>query len=514
MGNGARKPVLHLNARAHAEECKSALRWNDEEVKGLRRLVGICWSSATRERCSSMHKRRIDTFLLTCVLLVLSTRSICAADNSLLVGAAKVDATKWASLPPVTPKYDHQIVYVRAIVIDNGATRAALISIPGSNFDWPAISKAVTSELNCPSSQIVISATHAHSYSAKPVSALTDSVMEAVRQAKGKLQPARIGFGTGRSYLNVNRDAFNETTGKWGQSGNLDAASDKTVAVVKFETPSHELIAAYVNYAMHPINAYTLGITTGDFPEAMSRYIEKAFGDAPIVAFALGAAGDQNPLYLRSSTNAMASRAGNKITGFELDRETSEGPLRVTDSQGKPVVTRPADPKVVDALFRFIESEAQILGEEAIRVMTTTSETTTEASITGAEKVINCPGRKRTNGDKLDPNTREGIEGIYVDAPPVEMPVGVLRIGTVAVALVGDEPYSLIGEKVKRAAPLANTIVVSLANAKGNTGYIPDDASYGHLTFQVLNSTLKQGCAEKALVNTIRDLEQQTLGER
>jgi hypothetical protein len=106
--------------------------------------------------------------------------------NALRVGAAKVDVTK-NSIMPVNPnpKYDHERVYVRAVVIDNGATRAALISVPGSssNYDWPAMSKGVSAELNCPVENIVLSGTHSHSYRSDPAR-LAQAVVETVRQAK------------------------------------------------------------------------------------------------------------------------------------------------------------------------------------------------------------------------------------------------------------------------------------------------------------------------------------------
>jgi hypothetical protein len=436
------------------------------------------------------------------------------AESTLRVGAAKVDVTRWSSLPAVTPKYENERVNVRAIVIDNGTTRAALISVPGSDFNWPEISKQVSAELNCPVEHILVSATHSHSYNTARIDPnaasqdpLTLAVVEAVKQAKAKLEPARMGFGTGKAYLNVNRDTIMPETRKWGQFSNLDAPSDKTVSVLKFEAPGGGLIAAYVSYEMHPINAYAVNITSGDFPEAMSRYVEKAFSDDAIVAFGLGSAGDQNPLYLRPSTNVMASRAGNTITGYEMNRETSEGPLRVTGSDKKPLITKPADPQAADDLLRFIESEGAILGEEVIRVMTWDTDTTTEARIGGLSKTVICPGRKRTNGDKMDPLTREGIEGVYVDGPPIHISVGVLGIGTVALVPIGEETYDQIGEEAKAAAPLKSTVLITLADERANSGYIPDDASFNHQTFQALNSNLKPGCAETAIVNAIRDLE-------
>ena len=54
--------------------------------------------------------------------------------------------------------------------------------------------------------------------------------MDAVRQARASLQPARVGFGTGLSYLNVNRDTVSDETHLWTQAGNPDGPSDKTVA--------------------------------------------------------------------------------------------------------------------------------------------------------------------------------------------------------------------------------------------------------------------------------------------
>ena len=107
-----------------------------------------------------------------------------------------------------------------------------------------------------------------------------------------------------------------------------DQCFDKTVAVVTFTTPSGEPIAAYANYAMHPVNGYLVGITSADFPGAASRYVEQQFDDKMVLVWTQGASGDQNPLLLRPATNALASKAGVKITGYDLVREKVEAPLR------------------------------------------------------------------------------------------------------------------------------------------------------------------------------------------
>ena len=126
---------------------------------------------------------------------------------------------------------------------------------------------------------------------------------------------------------------------------------------------------------------------------------------------------------------------------------------------------------------------------------------------------MSCPARKRTNGDPLDPATREGVGGTYEDAPPVGVRIGVLGIGTVAFAWVNGEVYVQIGLRANSESPLRNTVLVTSANGRLG-GHIPDDASYGHQTFQVLNTVLKPGCAETAIVDTVADLETQYLNAR
>jgi hypothetical protein len=105
-------------------------------------------------------------------LLVVHVCSSCwgaaiSAQGTLRVGATRVDIT-----PPADPahpppgKYAHEKLYVRAIVLDNGSARAALIGADqGGLFEavWQAASKQIAAELNCPVENIVMSATHTHS---------------------------------------------------------------------------------------------------------------------------------------------------------------------------------------------------------------------------------------------------------------------------------------------------------------------------------------------------------------
>jgi hypothetical protein len=81
-----------------------------------------------------------------------------------------------------------------------------------------------------------------------------------------------------------------------------------------------------------------------------------------------------------------------------------------------------------------------------------------------------------------------------------------IGIGDIALTAVNAEIYTLISQRLKKNSPMANTVVVTLANGRANSGYIPDDASFGHETFQVLGSRLKPGCAEQSIANGLDDM--------
>lgn len=434
------------------------------------------------------------------------------ASGQLRAGAARVDITGPLApgMDPPTGKYEHEHLYVRAILVDNGKDRAVLIGADQGGLSdgvWETASKKISQEIGCPVANILMSATHSHSAGAggpgpsqgaglSPAEQrVADAMVQAVQEAKGKLQPVEMAFGTGQAYLNVNRDTINPDTHKWTQGPNLNAPSDKTVAVLAFETPQHKPVALYVNYAMHPINGYLANFTSADFAGAMSRYVEKDYGDQAVAIFSQGASGDQNPLYMHASTDGLASRSGVEITGEELEREHVEQPLREGPVKGKPM-----DPAVRDRLENWMQTEGEVLGEEVIRVMTHSKPVQGDVRIWAKQVDVSCPGR-----DRIDKG-REGMEGEYKDSTAVPLRLGVIAIGDVALTHIDAEVYTMIGQRLKRQSPLTNTVFVTLANGRAPSGYIPDDASYGHKTFQVLGARIKQGCAEDTISNTLAQL--------
>jgi hypothetical protein len=145
-------------------------------------------------------------------------------------------------------------------------------------------------------------------------------------------------------------------------------------------------------------------------------------------------------------------------------------------------------------------SMGQFLGEEVLRTMRGIERTSASIRIDGRSKIVTCPGRERTN------TGRAGFAGEYREAGPVDIRLGLLRLGDIVIGAVNAEVFNPIAERLKRESPYARTLLATLTNGSARSGYIPHDAGFGTYTFEVLSSRLQPGCAESAIVDGILDM--------
>ena len=427
------------------------------------------------------------------------------ASKLLIAGTLEDDDPDYAKLG----EFPSEELYMRAIVLESNGERAAFIGadlILLTEEHWAEASRRVAAELDIPEENVVVTTTHVHSDRPQGSDSypggvptgneqFADRAVQLVQEAAADLEPAEVGYGTGELHLSVNRDSISEDTTKWTQVANLDGVSDPELNVLTFYRTSDESpIATYLAYSMHPVNGFLSNNTSGDFPAAASRYIERAFDEDMVALYNQGAAGDQNPRWLRTGTNVMASRGDAEITGYELVREAIEAPIRT----GEVEADRP-DPEVLRELYRYMEALGTIIGEETIRVMSTSDHRLVEPTIWSERDLVTCPGRIR-----LD-DAREGAPGEYTyeGAPDVTLRTGALAIGDVLIAQVNAEIYSKIGLRIKDESPLNKTMVVTIANGLADSGYVLDYESEYHETFQALGSKLRPGCGEGALTDSI-----------
>ena len=414
------------------------------------------------------------------------------------VGAAKINITPSAKELPTNFLGVNDSIYSRAIVMDNGTTSAALITVDIGMFrdnNWENITQHIEKVLGIPASNILLTVTHTHSVPFNMGGEkLEQKIIESVKQAKLKLQPARVGYGTGVSYINVNRNIIDPKTRMWWEGPNYDGPTDKTVAVVSFEDLDGIPIAVYYNYAMHAVLTGNLDLISGDAPGAASRYIENSYNNKIVALWSTGCEGDQNPIYFQQTFDLRDIRIQDYARRGE-DISNAMPPGGTGLDRSDPTVAR-----LMNEQREITKSMGVMLGEEVKHVMRSIDRPETTATIAAAQKIVSFPGRTRTN------QGRAGYEGTYVDGDSVKLRLGVLRINDIILGTINAEVFSLIAQQLKKESPYAHTIVVSLTNGSANSGYIPNDAAFGYQSFEVLSSRCKPGYAERAIINGILDL--------
>lgn len=434
-------------------------------------------------------------FILCCCL----TGSVVAADAPLRVGAARVDLTP-AELPDNYLGVNDP-VYARAIVLDNGETRAALVSLDAGAIPtplWQEVAARVERELDIPAAHLLLGATHTHSVPRQNAADYADKVFASVREAAARLQPARMAWGTGVSYININRTMVKPDTGRWGEGPNYAGPSDKTVAVLSFDTLEGEPIAVYYNYAVHAVIAGQLDEVSGDIPGASSRYIEAGLGNDAVALWSLGAAGDQNPIFFQQTYDLRRIRIESYAArGEDISNTMLPGGMGLDRSD-------PEVQRLMNEQRQLLLSMGQMLGEEVLHVRRAGLERPqTHIDIAAASSSLSCPGRRRID------DGREGSPGTYEAADAVQLGLGVLRLGDVQLGNVNAEIFNPIATRLKAESPYKHTVLVTLANGMANTGYVPHDAAFGYHTFEVLSSRLQQGCAENGIVDGLLQLMEQ-----
>ena len=435
-------------------------------------------------------------------------------------GAAKVDITpNAASLSPGDIVRDP--LFVRAIVIANDKSCALLVGADLGGLSDQVARRAIADAAKatgCPQENFVVSATHTHSASGsaslrgEPTPGIGEAIVKAVTMAKVALRPATIGFGSAQVDLNINRDLL--LNNRWTQAPNPDGPSDKTLAVLDVLGEDGLPIGVYLNYAMHPINFYMTGVVSADVPGEASRYIERRYGGSTVAIFAQGASGDQNPKFTRLQNKLSRVRTG--VTGASNMRVLPTAGVEARDEQssmarrmaalGRPVPTeREAEYRAaVEEVSEIVTAGGVMLGESAVNLMQLGMMAHTQAGdVKGAVRQLQCPGRDRLDRDNP---IREGALPPYADGEPVSIRVGMLKIGDIYISSINGEVYSAIGTRLKRSAPVSRLMMTSLANGSANSGYIYSDAASSNLTFQVIGSRLRPGCAENAIISSAMEM--------
>lgn len=439
----------------------------------------------------------------------------------LLVGAGKAcidPAADMYPLPNPRPGRDgkpfvqtgpYDSCYCRALALCTGARRALvlcydLVGTPGIDNFRQVLAEAT----GIPAEQIYIVATHNHTapfdrgrrpldsfpadcreWYARYEQILRDAGIAAASQAVAAMRPARVGYGEGKSYINVNRN-LKTPGGCWVEESNPAGFSDKTLSVVKFEDTDGRLIAALLNHPTHATCGFKMpdadgtGKTSGNFPGVACRFLEERYAaDGAVALWTSGASGDQGP-----------------ALSFGLQMEYPDGYTTMVEY-----------PAGTGALQ--IEYIGRRHGADAAGILADTETLEIPAELVMRQQAVSLPTQKQVSGPRgpfrmggFGPRPEGTVEiGPRKDLPvmkrdpenPARMTLRMLQVGEVRLLFVNGEMSAYLGTRVKSLC--SDKPVVVISHEGTGIGDIMDEQQVGQKVIQAFGRIVPGACDDLIL---------------
>lgn len=389
-------------------------------------------------------------------------------ENHLYCGAAKRNITPAPELlPDLRGLQDRHFggvmddLYLRVIALKNGEEQALLICFELDKVPHPQrLLEMLEAETGVKQENILLTAVHTHSapitgdrpfegpnnIATKPAQVqeathayeafLEESLRSAAREAVEHMVPARMGIGTGESYINVSRNQWYEYRDGQGKvhrkcalGANRATTVDRTVYVVKFEDLEGRSIAFFINYPVHCCVLHTnqccngLLAVSGDIAGRVSKYMEQDWEGA-VALWCSGAAGDINPIMQ------------NEI--YYPDPVTGDMVTEIMPGDNRSLLTMMANNHFDDVKRTAAGIVCGV----------------TDVSLSGCVEWSRTPG----------------MEGDY------EVRLHMMRIGKSILFGASGELYSVYARQLKKLIPAENVIVINHdASLFANSGYILED---------------------------------------
>jgi len=397
----------------------------------------------------------------------------------LCVGSAKVNITPPLSIPylgyvPRQARFSgiHDPLFARAIVLDNGDTRLAIISadslgygneILGAGRNFTAeVRQKVNDRTGIEPHNVMLACTHAHAapetmgitklsdvpQMAPWLEVLMDQLASAAEMASNNLVPARLKLGMGR----VESISHNRRVSRLSIEDQIARNFlDPQVGVLFCEGLGNSKSFIIVNFACHPVTVQVQPLVSADYPGVTTDLVERIVEGCQSCLFLQGAAGNINPIRDDTRDFADVRRYGMILAGEVLkiigSLQSPETPVMepilaaMTETLYLPVRDLP-DPRPIEEAYR-----------QAMRSL--------ENAKTEDEKYKALQKAREY---------KESLDFIQHATEPVPAEVQVMRIGDLALGATPGEMFVQLGLEVKRRSAAPNTFVVELAN--GWIGYL------------------------------------------
>jgi neutral ceramidase len=228
-------------------------------------------------------------------------------------------------------------LFARAVVLDDGATRLAIVTVDlGASLDKSSVVSRLA-DLGYGMEDVVIAPTHTHAGPEEWTDWLIDQIALAVRRANRALGPARAAWARGRvDGVNTNRSVeahlanhglevpVREGDPSMDPEG-VDHPRDLLLRLLRVERPSGEPLVGWGTFAVHPTNfPNTNTLLSADLSGLAARHFEQSFDPragrvtvggtgAPIGVLANSNEGDLISLYESHNPHSCTDLMGRRL---------------------------------------------------------------------------------------------------------------------------------------------------------------------------------------------------------
>jgi hypothetical protein len=371
-------------------------------------------------------------------------------------------------------------LWCRAVVLDDGAARLALVSLDllGLDFELEAsLRQKVMGAADLPADHLLLNCSHTHAGPAvteRPVLGIPDEaygaalparVAETAAEAAARLSPARLRYGVAPARIGVNRRR-RDAEGRITFGADAGGAADRLVRVVAIDGEEGGPRAVIFNHACH-----------GTTLDASNRLISSEWMGAACAEVRKRVGGEVVPMFLQGCCGQINPRgrwSGESIA--ELGSEMAECISRALE------VARPLTETRLAAALERIELPVRRDREFAEGMLALASGSLKEAKDRGLP-----PIRMRVFERLV-----EAARGIR-DAPEAGLPFAVqgLGIGELGIAALSGEIFFELGEEIEAGSPFEYTM--ALGNSNGCTGYVPTAEAFEEGGYEPNDSCLYYG---------------------
>lgn len=350
---------------------------------------------------------------------------------------------------------------------------------------------------------------------------MADTIAGGITDARSKMQPAILTYGTGQCRLATNRDFRDPASGRFVCGFNPDGQADDTAGVVRITSAvDHSTMATVVNYACHPTTlAWDNRLISPDYPGAMRDVVETAT-DAPCF-FIQGASGDIGPRHGFVGDPAVADQNGRELGYAALSALENLPPAETQMKYQGPVISG-ATIGTWDYETASDQQKQQSQGwcEDQSTVtlpyredLPRREELEREAQDWKArEEAANKAGdaaAAREARAMIERMTRRLVRVAHLDDPETySYPIRMWKLGNAVWIALNGEHYNVLQRNLRKRFPETPLIIGTLANGS-DVWYLPDADSYGKGLYQEDASILAKGSLEKleaALIDRIEQL--------